>query len=98
MLQCMKLSPEGTGDKRSSDQHGIRPRNGSLRICVNAGIDPFTGKRRQLTETVRGTSREAWLTAEKRRRALEERAREMRNEWAAGHTVGEMLDKWLETA
>jgi integrase len=37
----------------------LTKRGDSWRIVVDAGIDPITGKRRQLTKTVRGTKREA---------------------------------------
>jgi integrase len=39
----------------------ITKRGDSWRVVVDAGVDPITGKRRQLTRTVHGTKREAEL-------------------------------------
>jgi hypothetical protein len=37
----------------------VTKRGNAWRIVVDAGTDPITGKRRQITRTVRGTKREA---------------------------------------
>ena len=63
------------------------------RLRVNAGRDPATGRRKVVTETVRGN-----------RRAAEKRLRELITEIESGlhvsptaTTVADLLDRWFET-
>ncbi len=67
----------------------LTKRGDSWRVVVDAGTDPITGKRRQLTKTVRGTKREAeavkaaMLTQVAEGRAVR-----------TGATLGELLEAW----
>lgn len=69
----------------------IARRPSSWRVVVDAGRDPRTGKRRQLTRTVRGSRRDAEAVRNKllaeiaEGRAIRTRA-----------TVGELLDPWYQ--
>lgn len=73
----------------------IRYRNGAYEITVNVGLDPVTGKRRQVSRSVRVPERkrvpDEVLNAEAK----------LRLEVAAGQhgapsvTVGDLLDRWL---
>ncbi|TDP96216.1 hypothetical protein [Labedaea rhizosphaerae] len=40
----------------------IEERGGALRVIVYAGLDPVTGKRSYLRETVKGVDKAAWKT------------------------------------
>ncbi|MGD9530039.1 MAG: tyrosine-type recombinase/integrase [Pseudonocardia sp.] len=69
-------------------------RSGALRVKVYAGIDPFTGKRRYLTEVVPAGHR-AWDEAEGvRARLLQEVAQ--RRVPRTNATVDELLTRYLE--
>jgi integrase len=69
----------------------LTKRGDSWRIIVDAGTDPITGKRRQLTRTVRGTKREAEaIQASMLTEVAEGRATR------TGATLGELLDAWYD--
>jgi integrase len=69
----------------------IRKRRGGWQVIVHAGLDPLTGKQRQLTRQVNGSYRQA--------EKLEAR---LRTDVADGQhgtrvkTLGELLDLWIE--
>lgn len=69
----------------------VTKRGSSWRVVVDAGTDPVTGRRRQLTRTVRGSRREA----EAVRNAL---LAEVAEGGAArtGSTVADLLEAWFE--
>lgn len=75
-------------------QGSIERRGKSWRIRVNAGRDPVTGRRRQLTKTVAGTKREA---QEALARMLVE-VGEGRHEGTNAVTLGELCRTWLDHA
>lgn len=68
----------------------ITKRGTSWRVVVDAGVDPSTGKRRQLTRTVQGSRREAEAT---RNRLLNEIAEGRAARTRA--TVGDLLEAWF---
>ncbi len=67
----------------------LTKRGDSWRVIVNAGIDPVTGRRRQLTKTVRGTKREAEATRASMLTQVAE-GRAVRT----GATLADLLDAW----
>ncbi|MGH3732352.1 MAG: phage integrase central domain-containing protein [Acidimicrobiales bacterium] len=72
----------------------LRPlRNGVWEARIDAGRDPVTGKRRQVSRTVYGTKREA-------QKVLNEMAVEAdRGEFTGtAATFGELCDRWIELA
>jgi integrase len=70
----------------------IRPHgDGAWRLFVDAGTDPVTGKRRQVTKVVRG-SRKAAETALAR---LITEASDGRHAGTSEHTFGQLLDAYL---
>jgi len=83
----------GTGRARA--RGGIETlRSGALRVRVYAGVDPFTGKRHYLTETV-AAGRNAWNEAEAIRARLLQEVAERRAP-RTNATVDELLDKYLD--
>jgi integrase len=73
--------------------HITQRSKGSWRLVVDAGTDPITKKRRQVTRTIRGTKRQA-------QDALTDLILEVRKGRHGGAelTVGEVIDRWLEHA
>lgn len=73
--------------------HLTQRSKGSWRLVVDAGTDPVTKKRRQVTRTVRGTKRQA-------QDALNDLIGEVRKGRHGGAelTVGEVIARWLEHA
>ena len=73
--------------------HITQRSKGSWRLVVDAGKDPVSGKRRQVTRTVRGTKRQA-------QDALTDLLIEIRKGRHDGTelTVGETIARWLEHA
>lgn len=69
----------------------VTKRGNAWRIVVDAGTDPITGKRRQITRTVRGTKREA----EAVRNALLAEIAEGRVARSRS-TVADLLEAWFE--
>ncbi len=72
----------------------LRRRGDAWQLVVEAGRDPLTGTRRQVTRTVRGGRREA-------QRALAQLVAQVDGEGVpakAAKTVGELLERWFELA
>ena len=72
----------------------LRPlRNGVWEARINAGRDPITGRRRQISRTIYGTKREA-------QKVLNEMAVEADRGELTGTsaTFGELCERWLEVA
>jgi integrase len=96
---------EGARAARAVQRRGratgsIRERYGNLNVQVFAGTDPVTGRKRHMSETVRGTSERSWREARRARNELLRRAEQMRapHGHANDHTdvtLGEILDEWL---
>ncbi|MEU1684773.1 tyrosine-type recombinase/integrase [Micromonospora sp. NPDC005707] len=85
-----------TATRRTKRQRGEIEElpSGSLRVKVYAGIDPITGKRHYLTETIpAGPS--AHREAEKARTRFLAQVDERRNPRTRA-TVDQLLDRWLE--
>ncbi|TWJ27593.1 site-specific recombinase XerD [Micromonospora sagamiensis] len=70
--------------------------SGSLRVRVYAGVDPLTGKRHYLTETV-PAGRNAQREAEKVRTRFLNEVDEKRSPRTRA-TLNQLLDKWLDVA
>lgn len=70
--------------------------SGSLRVRVYAGVDPLTGKRHYLTETI-PAGRNADREAEKVRTRFLNEVDEKRNPRTRA-TLNHLLDKWLDVA
>jgi integrase len=68
--------------------------SGALRVTVSAGLDPLTGKRNYLRETI-PAGRDAMREAEKARTRLLSQLDERRNPRARA-TMNQLLDRWLE--
>lgn len=68
----------------------VTKRGEAWRVVVDAGTDPVTGRRRQLTRTVRGSRREA----ESVRNALLSEVAEGRAA-RTGSTVADLLEAWF---
>lgn len=72
--------------------------SGSLRVQVDAGYDPVTGKRHRVTETVSAknrSEREVRREAEKVRTRLMNQVDERRNP-RTGATMNDLFDRWLD--
>ena len=67
---------------------------GHWQIRAFAGLDPVTGRPRQIARTVLGTK----TAARNALRALEVEIQEGKRRDTAARTVGDLLDKWLEVA
>lgn len=76
----------------------IRARGGSLEVRVPLGPDPITRRKRHRYETIRGTDKAAWAKAKAREAELLGQVLEGRALRRDGHTVGQLLDRWLEFA
>jgi len=79
--------------RRQRGEIEVRP-NGALRVRVYAGIDPLSGKRHYLVETV-PAGKDARKEAEKVQRRLATQVDEQRNPRTKA-TVDQLLDRYLE--
>jgi integrase len=70
----------------------IRKRRGGWQIIVYAGLDPLTGKQRQITRQVNGSRREA----EKVEARLRTEVADGQHAGTRLKTLGELLDLWIE--
>lgn len=71
----------------------IVERNGSFRVMVYAGRDPVTGRKRQITRTVRGSRKDA----ERVRNEMLVEVQQGKTSPASA-TFGELLDAWFDAA
>lgn len=70
----------------------IRKRRGGWQIIVYAGLDPLTGKQRQITRQVNGSHRQA----EKVEARLRTEVADGQHAGTRLKTLGELVDLWLE--
>jgi integrase len=70
----------------------IRKRRGGWQIIVYAGLDPLTGKQRQITRQVNGSYRQA----EKLEARLRTEVADGQHAGTRVKTLGELLDLWIE--
>jgi integrase len=70
----------------------IRQRRGGWQIIVYAGLDPLTGKQRQLTRQVNGSRRQA----EKVEARLRTEVADGKHAGTRIKTLGELVDLWIE--
>jgi integrase len=70
----------------------IRKRRGGWQVIVYAGLDPLTGKQRQLTRQVNGSRRQA----EKVEARLRTEVADGQHAGTRVKTLGELLDLWIE--
>ena len=68
----------------------IRPRRGGYQVIVYAGIDPVTGRQRQIARQVKGKREAERLEAKLRAEVADGRHR-----GTSARTVGELLDVYL---
>jgi integrase len=68
----------------------IRPRRGGYQVIVYAGIDPVTGRQRQIARQVKGKREAERLEAKLRAEVADGRHR-----GSSARTVGELLDEYL---
>lgn len=85
-----------TGTKRRKRQRGEIEElpSGSLRVKVYAGVDPISGRRHYLTETI-SPGPNAYSEAEKARTWLLAQVDDRRNPRTRA-TLDQLLDRWLE--
>jgi hypothetical protein len=85
-----------TGTKRRKRQRGEIEElpSGSLRVKVYAGVDPISGRRHYLTETI-SPGPNAYSEAEKARTRLLAQVDDRRNPRTRA-TLDQLLDRWLE--
>ncbi|WP_285490278.1 site-specific integrase [Amycolatopsis taiwanensis] len=75
----------------------IEQRGDSLRVVVYAGLDPVTGRRSYLRETIKGADDAAWRKAENK--LVELRARVLKQRAATSSVnLSYAIDEWLRTA
>ena len=70
----------------------IRKRRGGWQVIVYAGLDPLTGKQRQLTRQVNGSYRQA----EKVEARLRTEVADGQHAGTRLKTLGELVDLWIE--
>jgi hypothetical protein len=70
----------------------IRKRRGGSQVIVYAGLDPLTGKQRQLTRQVNGSRRQA----EKVEARLRTEVADGQHAGTRLKTLGELVDLWIE--
>jgi integrase len=70
----------------------IRKRRGGWQVIVYAGLDPLTGRQRQLTRQVNGSRRQA----EKVEARLRTEVADGQHAGTRVKTLGELLDLWIE--
>jgi len=90
------MTPSGSTRRRPRRARGnveILP-SGALRVSVYAGVDPLTGRRHYLRETV-PAGPQAEANAEKARRRLANQVDERRNPRTSA-TVDQLLDRYFE--
>lgn len=81
----------------SRDRGRIEERAKTLRVIVYAGIDPVTGKRQYLRETVQGTDKAARKRAEKALTKLLNQVNEQ-NSTPLAVALSYALDEWMRTS
>ena len=87
-----------TADRPESRDRGrIEERAKSLRVVVYAGIDPVTGKRQYLRETVQGTDKAAHKRADKALTKLLNQVNEQ-NSTPSAVALSYALDEWMRTS
>lgn len=87
-----------TADRPESRDRGrIEERAKSLRVVVYAGIDPVTGKRQYLRETVQGTDKAARKRADKALTKLLNQVNEQ-NSTPSAVALSHALDEWMRTS
>ena len=72
----------------------IRMRRDGWQVIVYAGLDPLTGKQRQLTRQVNGSRRQA----EKVEARLRTEVADGKHAGTRVKTLGELVDLWIERA
>ena len=81
----------------SRQQGRIEERGQSLRVVVYAGLDPVTGRRSYLRETISGTDDKSWRKAENK--LTEFRARIIKQRTTVSSVkLSFAIDEWLRTA
>src|SRR2546423_1547858 len=88
----MSVSPD---EGRSRGR--IEQRGDSLRVIVYAGIDPVTGRRSYLRETVKGTDRAAHRKANSRMNKLLAQVDEQHSTESSA-PLGKVITEWLSVA
>ncbi|WP_243707653.1 hypothetical protein [Micromonospora sp. KC606] len=84
------------GRREAATRRNHEAPSGSLRVRVYAGVDPLTGKRHYLTETI-PAGRTAKCEAEKVRTRFLNEVDEKRSPRTRA-TLHQLLDKWLDVA
>jgi integrase len=79
------------------DRGRIEERGGSLRVVVYAGLDPVTGKRVYLRETIPGTTKAAYKHANTALNKLLSQVAEQRSA-NSSVTLGYAIDEWMRTS
>jgi integrase len=89
----MAVNERSTIDPRQgSGAVTIRARRGGWQVIVYIGLDPLTGKQRQITRQVNGSKRKA----EREEAKLRTEVAEGRHAGTTVKTLGEMVDLWIE--
>lgn len=81
----------------SRQQGRIEQRGQSVRVVVYAGLDPVTGRRSYLRETIDGTDDKSWRKAENKLTEFRARIIKQRST-ASSVTLSYAIDEWLRTA
>jgi hypothetical protein len=79
-------------DANGAEQLTIRARTHGWQVIVYAGLDPLTGKQRQLTRQVNGSHRQA----EQVEARLRTEVADGRHAGTRLKTLGELVDLWIE--
>lgn len=88
----------GVARENSDRERGsIEPRGDSLRVSVYAGLDPVTGKRVYLRETIPGTNEASWRKARKKRNEFVVQVDKQRNT-PSSVALGYAIDEWMRTS
>lgn len=97
----MALSAESANRPTTADalrkRGRIEQRGDSLRVVVYAGLDPVTGRRSYLRETIDGTNKAAWRKAESARSRLVAQADKQQTA-TTNVRLGHAITEWLRTA
>lgn len=88
----MSVSPDEARSRGRIEQRGD-----SLRVIVYTGIDPVTGKRSYLRETIKGTDKAAHRRANSRLGKLIAQVDEQRSTQSSV-PLGHVIDEWLRDA
>lgn len=101
-LTCRPIAPQSwcvgeSGNASAPRTRGsIRGRGNTLQVRVYAGVDPVTGKKRYLSETVAGTDKAARRLAERTLTKLQARVDAQRSA-STSVTLSYAIDEWLRT-